>query len=402
MSKANTATKILVITSWSFNEPLMHTYVIPNIKIIQDIAGSQTQIFISTFERNRIETLQDEKDIRWIQLSYSNFSFRAIFLYVIQIYRLTRLVTKEKITHLHAFAPVAGTLGLIIKFFTGRKLIIDSWEPHADCMVESKAWKKNSVAYYLLKYSEKLQCKKAEILIATSKNMPEYAFKNLGKAKGRILYRPACVDLNKMQRNEPKRIQLRNENNWNDKLVLVCVSKLGGLYLKEEVFRLFRIGIKHIGEKFQVLLISANAQNEILELMHRFEIPATQLKHIQCSPDQIPNWLSASDIALNPQHPIPSKRYGTPVKDGEYWAMGLPLIILPNISDDSDIVIKENAGVILQSLSDQDMQKCFVEVLDYLKRYPNHHDEIRRVAEKYRSYELAKRAYVEVYGSTPA
>lgn len=397
MNKANASTNILVITSWSVHEPLMHTYVLPNIRIIQKITEPSTKIFISTFEKKKIATPQNQEKIHWIHLSYSNFSFKALILYVVQIYRLTKLVKKENIAHLHAFAPVAGTLGLIIKFFTGRKLIIDSWEPHADCMVESKTWKKNSLAYIMLKFSEKLQCSRAEILIATSKKMPEYALKNLMQTRGKILYRPACVDLSIMKRDEARRFQIRSEKNWTDKIVLVCVSKLGGLYLKEDVFRFFRTGIDILGGKIQVLLISANSSYEITTLSQQYKIPHGQITHIQCNPNEIPMWLSASDIALNPQHPIPSKRYGTPVKDGEYWAMGLPVIILPDISDDSEIVLNENAGVILKSLSDLDMKTCFEETLVFLKEHPNHHQLIRQVAEKYRSYELAKKAYAEIY-----
>ena len=45
-----------------------------------------------------------------------------------------------------------------------------------------------------------------------------------------------------------------------------------------------------------------------------------------------------------PVKPVPTKRYCTPVKDGEYWALGLPVIITEGISDDSGI-IRENGIV---------------------------------------------------------
>jgi hypothetical protein len=117
--------------------------------------------------------------------------------------------------------------------------------------------------------------------------------------------------------------------------------------------------------------------------------------------EDVPEWLAMADFAVNPQRPVPAKRYGTPVKDGEYWAMGLPLVILPEISDDSEVVEKEKAGIILRSCTPEHMMQAVDELRHFLQRYPPPVPHIRAVAEKYRSMEIARRVYAEVYATSP-
>ena len=50
--------------------------------------------------------------------------------------------------------------------------------------------------------------------------------------------------------------------------------------------------------------------------------------------NQITDYYQIADFAINPVKPVPSKRYCTSIKDGEYWGMGLPVVITKNISDD--------------------------------------------------------------------
>lgn len=49
----------------------------------------------------------------------------------------------------------AGALGYVLSKFTGSKLIIDSYEPHAESMVENGTWKKSSLKFKILFWLEK-------------------------------------------------------------------------------------------------------------------------------------------------------------------------------------------------------------------------------------------------------
>lgn len=404
----STQENILFLSSWSYDEPLAHSYFLANIRIIRKIVPADVKIFVQTLEKNTaaqnleirraIEKTLASENIIWVPLRYHQFSIKALLAYQWSFAKLLWLVWTNKIKVLHAFAPAAGTAALLLKQFTGKKFIIDSWEPHADCMVETGVWKKTSLAYRILRWSEKHQCEQADVLLAASPGMKNFAEKNLGIVRGLILHRPACVDTDVFSPNQEQRNAYRMKMNWEDKTVCVCVSKLGGLYMREDVFRFFVSGLRVFGENFHALLISANSQEEVESLRIAAKFPASQLTHITISHQEIPGWLNACDFSFNPQMPVPSKRFGTPVKDGEYWACGLPIVIMPDISDDSKIVEEENAGVVMKSLTEEAMIQAMQSMNQLLKQETDIRQRMHQIAIKYRSYEIARKAYRMIYG----
>ena len=106
------------------------------------------------------------------------------------------------------------------------------------------------------------------------------------------------------------------------------------------------------------------------------------------------------DFAINPQAPIPSKRYGSPLKNGEYWAMGLPIVISPEISVDSDIISANNIGVVINLQRKENMAEA-VKQIDRLLRNNSREtlqQKIFSVARKYRSFDIAEDIYPSIYG----
>jgi glycosyltransferase involved in cell wall biosynthesis len=398
--------KILVLSSWASDEPLVATYLMPNVQIIQELFSLDSyQIFLQTDEKKNW-TMDEKETIRrnflnqgviWIAHKHKSFGLRAFIGKFIQLIKLVLFVRKNNIEYLHPFAPGAGTMALFIHSFTKTKIVMDSWEPHADAMLETKTWRKNSLAYFVMRNAEKRLTFKSHFLLATSHAMKEYALKNFGITKVPILYRPAWVDFNKFDINKFDKEQVKTKLGLSGKFVCVCVSKLGGLYLKEDAFRFFKAGMEEMGKDFHVMLISANSKEEIDQLRKQFDIPQDQITHTQLRHDQIPEYLSASDVAFNPQCPVPSKRYGTPVKDGEYWAMGLPILLLPEISEDSEIVTRENVGLIIKDLTDESFYQVFQELKRRLLQQPFDSKHIIEVAKKYRSKSIAEEAYRAIY-----
>ena len=118
---------------------------------------------------------------------------------------------------------------------------------------------------------------------------------------------------------------------------------------------------------------------------------------------EVPNYLSLGDFAINPVKPVPTKRYCTSIKDGEYWAMGLPVVITPNISDDSDIIRENKIGAVIENLNTAGYIKAVKEIDNIIKF--NDREEIQRsinlIANKFRSYKIAEDIYEEIYSFEP-
>ena len=104
-------------------------------------------------------------------------------------------------------------------------------------------------------------------------------------------------------------------------------------------------------------------------------------------------------LVITPVKPIETKRYCSPIKDGEYWALGLPVVITKNISDDSDIIKKNNIGSVLDNLNNEAYLKSVKEIDELLKNQTRKdlYSKIRAIAESHRNFNIAKKIYNTIY-----
>ena len=110
--------------------------------------------------------------------------------------------------------------------------------------------------------------------------------------------------------------------------------------------------------------------------------------------------MSLGDFGLTPVKSVPTKKLCTPIKDGEYWAIGLPVVITPDISDDSDIIERYDIGAVIQSLDQKGYQSAIAKIDSLiLNNGPKLKAKIRKVAESYRSYRIADEIYKKIYSS---
>jgi len=400
------AGNILIFTQWSFKDALIQTYTLPYVDIIRQIISPERKIFLVTSEQERIALANDEitqinndwekRNMQLIPEPYKRFGLKKILSATGNLSKLIGVIKKNKIKTIHAFCTPAGSIAYLLSQFTGAELIIDSYEPHAEAMVENGTWKKSGAAYKILFSLEKKQTQKAKALIATTEGMKQYALVRYGVRVKNFYVKPACVDLKKFSPIE-KDASLLKELEFENKIVCVYAGKLGGIYLKKEVFDFIKACYDHWKNDFRFLMLSNAPREEIDEEMKRAGLPESMAVSKFVFHDEIPKYLSLGDFAINPVKPVPTKKYCTSIKDGEYWAMGLPVIISPNISDDSGIIEKENTGVVVD-LSDEASFAAAIDKLEaLLKDKIALKEKIRQIAIQYRSMEIAENIYKEIY-----
>jgi len=71
------------------------------------------------------------------------------------LFWILRYCKQNKIHMLHAFGSPAATSAHVIHKLTKLPYVVDSYEPHAESMVENGSWTKQSFAYKLLWHFEK-------------------------------------------------------------------------------------------------------------------------------------------------------------------------------------------------------------------------------------------------------
>ncbi|NNE56244.1 MAG: hypothetical protein HKN32_09505 [Flavobacteriales bacterium] len=152
------------------------------------------------------------------------------------------------------------------------------------------------------------------------------------------------------------------------------------------------------GERWYFLFITPDDKVELNErltkkLRNRFHLAEAH------SPSEVCRWLSAADIGLSAIPPLPSQKFRSPVKVGEYLLCGLPFITCRNVSEDDHWAEEKEVGIVvdeLDLLSGKNIEKS---VSDLIAR-----DDLRSVCREvgleYRSIERVHDAFTRALSSS--
>lgn len=404
---------VLILTYWSYDDSLVQAYTLPYVRLIKKILPSNTRIILLTLEQGdrksideqmpRIESSLRSEGIEWMCGRYRRFGFQALIGWIRMTVRLFFAIRSNQVKCIHCWGTPAGAIGLVLSRLTGTKLVIDSYEPHAEAMVENGTWRRSSFAFRVLFLFEKLQTRGADHLVAANAGMKKYVLEKFATDLKHIHVKPACVDLDLFSQQGMKPVERLQELGLTDKIVCVYAGKFGGIYLEKEVFDFFLEAHHFWGDRFRVLLLSGHSLEEINKYCALSGLDPSIIRLRFVPHREVPEYLGLADFALTPVKPVPTKRYCTPIKDGEYWATGLPVVITANISEDSEIIEANQIGAVLERL-DSVSYVTAVKRIDELLSMPRDATalKIRAVARKHRSFEIAERIYRQIYGTEVA
>jgi len=396
---------VLALTYWSYPDALVQTYTLPYVRIIKKNLPPDSIIYLVTLEKNKNSIVSAEvgeslksEGIVWKPFIYRPFGMRAFINWLIVGAQLSYWIVAKKISVIHCWGTPAGAIGFVLSTLTQKKLIIDSYEPHAEAMVENGTWNKNGLAFKLLFWLEKKQSKRADVIIAATAGMQAYAKEKYGVTKTNFLVKPACVDLELFTLKNLKKKELVEKFQFQNKIVCVYAGKFGGIYLDHEIFDFLKICHRFWGDAFRVMLLTNHPPQEIKDYCEKSGLPVEIIQTAFVPHQSIPDYLGLGDFAITPVKPVPTKKYCTPIKDGEYWALGLPVVIPKNISDDSSIIEQNSIGAVLSGFDEVSYREAVVKIDALIKRHhQKRFEEIRQIAIRYRSFEIAENVYRSAY-----
>jgi len=400
---------VLVLTYWSYNDPLIQTYTLPYVRIFKRYLPHGSMAYLFTLEQKsqkispeKIRSIKEklkQENIIWLPFKYDHFGLRMFFRMLALVPYLFWICIAKKIKKIHAWCTSGGGIGYILAMLTRIPLIIDSYEPHAECMVETGTWKRNSLSFKLLWWMEKRQSRHADTVIACVEKMKEYALRKYNATFKNFYCKPACVDFEMFSLKKRKNPDLLRKYGLEGKIVCSYVGKFGGIYLDQEIFDFFSEAEKFWGNKFRVVLLSNQDENQLREWSKKSNFDYSKIIKKFVPYTEVSEYMGLGDFGLSPYVPVVSRRYGSPIKNGEYWAMGLPIVIPEGVSDDSDIVRTFQIGSVLENLSKEAYLNSIKEIDNLLKRYAKEDlkRKIREVAIKYRNFKTAENVYQKIY-----
>src|SRR5690606_3757703 len=145
--------------------------------------------------------------------------------------------------------------------------------------------------------------------------------------------------------------------------------------------------------------ITPDDHESVLRMINSRKLQATNFFIKTLSRNEISKYLSASDFGLVPVRQNPSKRFCSPIKDGEYWACGLPIIIPTGISDDYLFAEEYKIGIVIEDMTELSMNIVVQKIRVWLKQNRKE-DVVKRCnqfVESDRSIENYKKLYKRIF-----
>jgi glycosyltransferase involved in cell wall biosynthesis len=333
--------------------------------------------------------------IRYISVIVSSNGGISYFINELKfVAKLWKLCRKGKIDMVIARGAPAGGRAALLSFILGIPYIVESFEPHSQYMLDSKVWKPHDLRYVIQRLWERQIKKTAAAVITVSNNYAKHLIAE-GMDKNKVFLVPCTVDVETFSQNMLDRETVRGQLDISkNDTVGIYVGKFDDIYLSLNVsLNIFKEAFEHIID-FQLILLSDCTKEALFSAAKLVGCEKWLNKiHVLKVPHQkVPMYLSAADFAYSLVKSGPSKKFCSPLKNGEYWANGLPIIIPENIGDDSDIILRSGLGVVIKK---EENYMYVSKLLDLLNR-SEHRMQCKALAVKYRSRDLIIKAYESI------
>ncbi len=383
---------VLFISYWGIKDGLTRSTVIPHVKILSEFNEIEN-IYLITVERGKrvAEEIIDPK-IKHIPIFSRSFSFPLIDKIVdfIKIpHLLAKLINEKKINKVIARSAPAGVFAYLLLKKTHIPFYVESFEPHAAYMLETSTWHSWDIRYILQKRWEKKQFNLASGLMPVTENYRK-ALESVGIDKDKMITVPCGVDLELFKFNLNDRKLIRRELFIDHHNVGIYVGKFGGLYLRNEAAQFFRTLFNHLTDFF--LIILTPDLKFIKNVFSDLNISDSKYFITNVPHNTVPQYLSASDFGMALYKSFPSNKYLSPIKIGEYWANGLPVMLTNGVGDESQFLELESGGALFDIYNPIPA----LEKIEMILKSTGHRSRIFKLAEKYRSLSNVRNAYVRM------
>ena len=272
------------------------------------------------------------------------------------------------IVHCRSYMP--ALTGLRMKRKYGTKFIFDMRGFWADERIDGKIWSLDSPIYkqifnYFKRKETQFLLEADYSIIGTENGYNEmHTWKSMQGQHPKTKVIPCCADLDLF---DPRKIEVEDQTTLRSKLgilpenfVLGYVGSIGTWYMLSEMLDYFNC-LKTENDKAIFLFVSGEKPEYIKGEAEKKGIDPASIIVASTLHSGVPLHLSLFDIAIFFIIPSYSKKAASPVKQGEIMAMGIPLICNSGVGDTDSIVIKYNAGTVINELNDETYRSNFIQ-----------------------------------------
>ncbi|QNH61467.1 glycosyltransferase [Hymenobacter sediminicola] len=394
--------RILFLSYWGLDDPLTISTVFPHLRILQQRPDVES-ILLVTIERNGAAPVF-QPSFNTDKITYAPLVSepgRNVLITKTDDFlrfpkQLIQLAAEHRSDFLLARGAPAGALAYLVWKQNKLPFYVESFEPHADYMLESGVWQRFDPRYLFQRYWEKKQKELALGLMPVAENYRRQLMQE-GVPSGRIVTVPCSVNLTDFKYDVSQRAQVRAQLGFPaDAVVGIYVGKFGDIYYDQEAYDLFRAAAEHFGDAFRLIVLTPNPLQEVQANLKAVGLDGTRSFVTKAPHHEVPGYLSAADFAFAPIKPAECRKFCSPIKVGEYWASGLPVVLTEGVGDDSDIIKQEGGGAIFNVLQPASIPAAIQRVAGIL-RQPDYREQTSQLAAHYRSLDRARQAYAAFF-----
>lgn len=286
-----------------------------------------------------------------------------------------------------SYGTISGSMAYIFSVILGFKIMIHTYEPHSEYMLDNMIWKKNSIHFKILHFLESRLAYKAKVIISATRFMEE-RLKNDMKVSASFYKIPSVVNENKFIFNMGDRKIIRSKYGIPESAFVVFYpGKFGGLYYKNEIAFIHKI-LMELDTRFHLLIVTPQTDEEVISIFDSQSIDRSSYTVTHADYENIHMFASASDIGLIAVPPGPSKKFISNIKVGEYLCSGLPFIITRGVSEDYLVAIESRVGVVVDDFDKNSFISAYPEIIGFLNIDPNlRRQHCRAVGVRFRGFE---------------
>lgn len=339
----------LYISYWSLKDPLTESQTLPVLRALVDrgvrfalLTFEQAPYRVHSDQVDRVKRQLAEQGIFWLGLRYHKRPRLLATLWdlVTATVRAVGLARKYKIRVFHSRGSIAAAPARLAAKLCGGRFFYDADGPVSQEYLDTGSWAPGSVAYRLTRWSEnKCFASADEIAVLTN------AYQRHLGVTATVL--PCAVNVDRFHRIEDARREIRSRLGVQDEPVLVYAGKFGGWYAIDEMMA-FCAALQKQCKVLRLLILTLDDPGHFHGAARRGGFDGV-ITIRSVTPAEVPHWLSAADCGLSFVRPVPSKMASSPVKNGEYLACGLPVVTPVGIGDYSDLISREEVGVVLRA-----------------------------------------------------
>jgi hypothetical protein len=302
-------------------------------------------------------------NMQWHPLIWHSGSFKLVkkaYDLLVGIFLVLKLKLQFGARSVVSLGTVSGSFAFLIAKLFGLKYYGYQYEPHSEFMLDCHIWPASSPAYRGLNYLERLSGMHADILSTGTVHMMR-RLEQWG-SDATVYKLPSCVDETKIYYRAEGRERVRAKYAIPlDQQVILYLGKFGGIYYDKEIAELFYTFYQRNSSLF-FLIVSPDAAEHITGLMQAAGLPATSYTVTRSPYEQVQDYISAADFGIVAVPSLPSQRFRSPIKVGEYLCCGLPYLVCAGVSEDDLVAEKDGVGVVVQEFSAAEASRVYPQV----------------------------------------